>query len=206
MRKFKVAKEMRGPLTIGECYKVEVMSQRSWSSGKSFWLPIFGEIHADDLDTGVSPVEAADRLHVHIDMRFVTEEELEAMGWEPKTQGAVTVGLNEKFGNHIKDTKLLGDHAFVKLSTGEHGRLRKTWDVRPCLRQWTLYPMKQGCPGRTRFEDRYEHAKMRNNVCPHHGFDLSTMVPEKIEGRMCRVCPGHRLVWDDKTGEMVRRT
>ena len=43
------------------------------------------------------------------------------------------------------------------------------------------------------------------NICPHQGFDLSTISATKIRGKEVLICPCHGLTWSVETGRMVKR-
>ena len=183
------------PLIIGKTYLIECVRCSPFGNSIKLWLPLFGTIHADDEDTGAMK-EIVDRYHIHIDMRFITSEEMDLMNFHEWTQGALSIC--PKFGYKRNDP--IAKRIMSKISAYSLVTKRET---RKCLRQWNNLPPSKSA-GRRRFEKKFSKHKIdvRNPVCPHQGLDLSQIEPD-CNGMI--VCPGHVLGWCNKTGKLIPR-
>lgn len=168
------AVDCKGPLKVGRRYWVECVCTGG------FYIPLFGPVHSDGPETGALPDQVY-RRHIHFDMRFVTDKELERMkiwSWQ-----LIVYNLNV---------------------TETHPCTR--WEARKCLRQWDNMSPPDS-PERKQFEKNYSKCQidLANPVCPHQKFDLKTIEPREINGHKVIICPGHLLGWCAKTGNLVPR-
>lgn len=72
------------------------------------------------------------------------------------------------------------------------------WRKKKCYRNQVEFP-RSFC---AQLEPLYRHGRLKNNICPHKGANLSGCAPDEY-GRV--ICPLHGLRWDKATGEMVSR-
>jgi hypothetical protein len=168
-----------GPLKVGKWYEVECVQCNFRDTGDTLFLPLMGSIHSDDED-----VNNTERLtnvpHLHLDMRFLNKRELKLMGFKPWNFGACFAEAGQK--------------------------MLTRWERRRCLRQWAI-GVPENNERRQRFEQRYSKftLDLKNPVCPHQKFNLSTVRPIIIDGRPVLICPGHQLGWCAQTGKLVPR-
>jgi hypothetical protein len=50
-----------------------------------------------------------------------------------------------------------------------------------------------------KLQEKFKCAKLKNNICPHRGIDLSGC--PSVYGTV--TCPAHGLIWDRETGDLV---
>ena len=157
--------------TVGKMYYVICMTGTSYFSGEKLWLPILGRPHIDDRSVGT---EDGTHFHVHVDMRFMTEHELQSMDWTTDTQGAWYVGSKEFQG------------------TATYMKSYCRWEAREMKREfcYTPGPYRQG------FTDKYLGRKDCRR-CPHQGINLKQVPVQEHNGQQIKVCPGHRLIFDN---------
>lgn len=113
--------------------------------------------------------------HVHVDWRFVSEQRYLAVKRE----------LEPRHG--------IGTAAARVIVEPEAGFVFRRLKMR---RETPIFPTS--APWFTRLETRYRSAIARCGVCPHKGISLAGAPIE--DG--ARVCPGHGLAWDEKTGAL----
>lgn len=156
--------------TIGETYDVLCIQCYGVE------IPVLGDAHQD---------EGNDRLHFHIDLRFITRDE---------SLTAVECDVVEKYmkGNRNKVLLVAG--------AGYRPEVKK----RKCLRQW---PMRETCDGHKikqavfikEGKEKWRGTKLDCMKCPHRGTDL-TNAPI-VNGRI--YCPAHGLEFNSTTFECI---
>lgn len=106
-------------------------------------------------------------LHYHYDFRFIRKEPNEA-------DYAYVEGCVDRWKQEVKHL------------------------VRKCYRSYAgdNYPNNriQWFP---RLQEKYKCERMKNNICPHRGVDLSGC------GGLTVTCPAHGLIWNRETGALV---
>lgn len=117
--------------------------------------------------------------HFHIDWRFIDER-----GFD------LADGLTPRLGRVI---------------TSASGRFKidapTVLKRRKCRRVMADFP-SQSLPRWVAFEASHACVKLKpGNVCPHRGTDLTPFI--KPDGTV--VCPGHGLLWNTKTGDLMPR-
>lgn len=71
--------------------------------------------------------------------------------------------------------------------------------LKKCQRVMPEYP--QHMPWRLSLAHAFAKEKLRNDICPHKGTNLTTC--SVVDGVV--TCPGHGLRWNVTTGKLVRR-
>lgn len=128
-------------------------------------LPLFGPLHSDELETP----------HIHVDLRFVSDQYLAQRSLPPQLRVVVFPSLPE-------------GHTYAPIVN------------RPfiCMREWPTFPYKVASAIPI-FEVEMCNKKMVNMTCPHRGASLEScpIVNDEV------VCPIHGLKWNTKTGDLV---
>lgn len=197
---------MATPLIVGRYYWVQCIEITPRPDvAETLWLPIFGPPHHDDSDVNPDPA-FADRWHVHFDMRFIGPDELKVMGFAESALGTAIIGPGRGYHkSEVTSVQIEPVEAFC--TDSKPICLVTRWAYRRCLRQW---PVREALADerRYRFEARFQNSvlDLRHPICPHKGFDLSTVAHNFIKGRRRIVCPGHSLQWCATTGHLVSQT
>jgi hypothetical protein len=223
------AKEQQVPLVVGKKYWVECVNANTLSEKDPVWMPIFGTIHADEK---IIAGNNADKLHIHIDMRFITPHERKLLSayfeWmtfaiyiKYNHKPAYINQLPHKCNYHLCDINKKCDIPDPAI------HIPMSWEYRKCLTQWNVISIKKEADylkelkilrefkdeikqeRKNRidnFESKYNKCivDMDNPVCPHQKFNLSTVEPTIINGKQVIVCPGHKLKWCAESGKIVK--
>lgn len=168
---------------VGRFYNVPAILSTSegW-----FWrgnmVPIIGPLH-EDAEHINFPED-----HWHVDWRFI--------GGYLWRESQKVVEQHLAYHDYIG----AGDDAILKRPIVKRSTVGEIQRVRMKYRRST--PMwSNSLPWTRALENAYVHTNARCGFCPHRGMPL---VGAPIENG-ARVCPGHGLAWDVKTGELRRR-
>lgn len=161
---------------------VRTLKQTVWGGTLT---PILGGLHEDREVIGFRPD------HIHVDWRFV---------WHARFEF-----IQRSMGDRrlVRPFSLLGLPLSIGMAISEHYR---TGEMQPerrdmeCKRVFDVFP--ESAPWMAELERHYRNARACKNVCPHRGISL-VGAPEDDRG--ARVCPGHGLSWDKKTGALRPR-
>lgn len=146
------------------------------------WVPIWPQVH-NDADIGF-PEE-----HFHVDWRFISDEDIRYI---------TTSAYGEKFRNALVEDMLASTILLVIIKNAvQAGPIDRT---QRCHRDRLTWPGHHKAP--ERLEPKYKDTKLKCGRCPHWGFDLSTVAPDK-NGII--QCPGHGLCFRADTGQVVSR-
>jgi hypothetical protein len=164
-------------LVLDNLYNVPCLEVRVFETGKLVMAPVFGPPHIDGPEVMQDEVTAG-KCHIHIDYRFLTLYEITQFD----RQSSIILKVNEE--PLIETTGL---------------NLNLIWQVRRYVRKWNPYPTP------TSLQNKFAGCRLSLNtkICPHQGFDLTTIDPVERNGKMVRICPGHSLAWCEKTGEQI---
>lgn len=116
------------------------------------------------------------RAHQHVDLRFLSDYELDCLGWE----------RDEIFACSPQPTimrNMICQSEYIPIKHfQEHHR-----------------------SGFMQLQQIHQSKTMNCGVCPHQGCDLTGLEPVKVQGQNALVCPCHGLTWSIKTGKMLKR-
>lgn len=177
--------------TIGKMYFVPCLfiapDRRPWWMPKDGWVPTIGPKHSD-AEHLEFPHE-----HYHIDWRFVGTVGFRLISaHKSAVHGSV---ITSDFVPYRIDGKTELKRRMCKRAMPEFParltRLYKMADGRQDARWAALeQAQREACP------------KLKpGNICPHRGIDLTPFI--KPDGTV--ICPGHGLMWDTKTGDLLKR-
>jgi hypothetical protein len=183
MSKIQRLDELKFPPKIGECYVVRCMKAtgRHGKQRKGRWIPVYGDGHIDKEDFSDSLTGGID-AHIHVDVRFLNNEEIEDLGW-----------------NHIRGVTLL-----MRVGLKPDPTLYRGYEFRHNIRKMRRYWPK-GFWGknhvRVDFEQEYADRKLDLNCkrCPHQGANLDNV--SEVDGTI--LCPNHNLLWNAKDGSLI---
>jgi hypothetical protein len=185
--------ELKAPPVIGQKYLVPCVEIFSGFSLKNEFVPVLGPAHND-------PELGQLLWHAHVDIRFMTDTELEHF---------TSVKLEEMKNESNVNISIPVTTMTVKQPTvTEHEKLciRQGLDLRGYKTPlgWLVSRYISNAETNKIMEDQQEHKKMdlTCRICPHRNFPLNSVpVYENVV-----ICPGHGLQWCVKTGKLVRRT
>jgi hypothetical protein len=132
------------------------------------------------MDRHVGDISGED--HLHFDTRFVPERILKMLVENDcvnHLEGIVASGVGEK------DDFALKPHV--------------------CLRNWDGDYFPGNLETWRQLEGMFRDSKMEDGICPHHNFNLKQVKPVVVQGRLCKICPNHRLAWDTEDGTLIER-
>lgn len=175
--KLKRLDELDGPPAIGKWYLVPHVKQAMVGCPEVSWeVPVLGHAHADP-ELGVSV------KHLHFDTRFLSRALIKDLRIKHQVDTRVVPVEDGPSVYRISDGKV-----FLK-------RAR-------CARLHTRWPeLHTKSNMMTSWAKRYRgKALLKGHICPHRGFDVSNVVPDK-DGNI--VYPLHGLKFCGKTGKNV---
>ena len=181
---------------LGKTYEVPCLwlnwPHTRWSFGllktkyKPSWWPILGTWHIDR-ELGNAP------HHYHFDVRFLTDDQM----------GIIAKQLKQSIGSS-DDADPIQEAVFYYVATDGHlmdDQEEPQMVSMECKRLWN--PYVPGIPWLEKLEEMEFELKLKNDVCPHRGTDLSTYV---ADGDGCTICPLHGLKWHRESGKLVRQS
>jgi hypothetical protein len=158
------------------------MVVRPFKVNKEMFLPMFGVPHIDGPEVDQNEVTYGN-YHFHTDFRFMTLEEIDCMSSQSSS-------LIKFEGRSLRADDVEDRDFYIQL----------TWFPRIYARKWggLIHPSLA-------LEEKFSRCRLPPGakICPHQGFDLTTIEPVEIDGKMRIICPGHSLNWDADTGKHV---
>ena len=175
---------LRAPIFKGQSMDIAENVDVPLIVGETYWVKCLYQYGPDAkkdwwpiLSSHVGDISGTE--HWHIDQRFLIDSQMEL----------------------VEETALAkGIYACEKCDKDN-----LMWRVRKCQRDFEdLYPPEANRNWRI-LQVRLRHKKMENEICPHMRFNLNQVKPVTVKGKLCKVCPNHRITWSTEDGSLVRR-